>query len=282
MGAAELTWAVLGDDDFKRFRDIIERESGICFESSKKVMVESRLLKRMRELSIGDYSMYLEYLQEHYNDEIVNFINRITTNKTEFFREAFHFQVLRETVFPDLESRKKKRIRIWSAGCSTGEEPYSIAFTLMEHYGEHCPNDTMVLATDIDTDVLSRGYEGIYSDESVKCLEPGMLRKYFLRGRGQMEGQYRVNDRARKMITFRRLNLLSDSYPMKGPFDVIFCRNVVIYFDRESQTRLFKRFHHYLDDEGYLFVGHSEALTYMSDSFTLSGRSVYRKNRQCI
>ncbi|MBN1531983.1 MAG: protein-glutamate O-methyltransferase CheR [Spirochaetes bacterium] len=276
-----ITRAELSDADFDHFKAIIERESGIRFHSSKKILVEARLLRRMRELKIRAYPAYLKYLRDNYKDEIVNLINCVTTNKTEFFRESFHFQVLRDTVLPEFERRKKRRLRIWSAGCSTGEEPYTIAITLLEYYGDRCPGDTRILATDIDTSVLSCACEGIYSAQSVKCIEEPLLRRYFLRGRGPDEGRVKVKDSLKKMIRFRRLNLLSDSFPMSGPFDIIFCRNVVIYFDRESQVKLFTRFHHYLDNEGYLFMGHSEALTYMSDLFSLWGRSVYRKNRQC-
>jgi chemotaxis protein methyltransferase CheR len=279
MTAIAITRAELSDTDFDQFKTIIERESGIRFNSSKKILVEARLLRRMRELEIGAYSGYLEYLCDNYNDEIVNLINCITTNKTEFFRESFHFQVLRDTVLPEFEGRKKRKLRIWCAGCSTGEEPYTIAITLLEYYGNRCPADTRILATDIDTSVLSHAFEGIYSADSVKPIEDPLLRKYFLRGKGSDQGKFMVKEPLKKLISFRRLNLLADCFPMNGPLDIIFCRNVVIYFDRDSQIKLFTRFHHYLDDEGYLFMGHSEALTYMSDLFSLWGRSVYRKNR---
>ena len=244
----------LSDREFHHLSEIISMESGIKMTLSKKSLVQARLMRRMRELRINDYGVYIDFLGEHYNDEIVNLINCITTNKTEFFRENFHFQFMREKVLPEFLERKMTKLRVWCAGCSTGEEPYTIAITLCEFYGGHLPHDTKILATDIDTTVLDRAQQGIYTRENVNCIEESLLKKYFLRGKGSVEGKFQVKDSLKRLISFRRLNLLSDVFPMKGTFDIIFCRNVVIYFDRESQKKLFTQFHRYLDEIGRAHV----------------------------
>ena len=219
----------------------------------------------------------LNFFKKNYNEEIISLINCITTNKTEFFREKYHFQFLNDIVFPQFEKEKLKKVRIWSAGCSTGEEPYTIAINLLEYFSGKCPFDVKILATDIDTNVLLKGKDGIYSQNPIEEIDANILKNYFYKGTGANSGLFKVKDSLKNLVSFRRLNLLNDIYPMKGKFHMIFCRNVVIYFDRESQKKLFDHFYKYLDDDGYLFVGHSEALTYLSDYFVSVGRSIYKK-----
>jgi chemotaxis protein methyltransferase CheR len=267
----------IGDKEFNFIKELIYKESAIKLSESKRALVQARLIKRIRELKIKSYREYCEFIKENYNDELIHLINCITTNKTEFFRESYHFDFLTSTVLPMYESTNKKKLRIWSAGCSTGEEPYTIAMTLVDYFGFNSSMDIKILATDIDTKVLQAAYEGIYSKDSFARMDEQLLSKYFLRGRGAKEGQYQAKEFIRNKIYFKRLNLLSEYYPMKGPFDIIFCRNVIIYFDKETQKELILKFHKYLDDDGYLFMGHSEALSGISKGFESAGRSIYRK-----
>ncbi|MGL4370626.1 MAG: CheR family methyltransferase, partial [Spirochaetota bacterium] len=250
----------LSDDEFNYFRGIVYSETGINLSEMKRSLLQSRLLRRLRKLSLERYSQYREYLEENYSAELIDFINAITTNKTDFFREEQHFDFMTETVLPGLVAADKKRIRIWSAGCSTGEEPYSIAITIREFFGESSFPDIKILATDIDTQVIEKGMSGIYKEDSLQGMDTAVARKYFLKGTGSNAGLFRVKDSIRSLITFNRLNLLDFNYPMKGKFDIIFCRNVVIYFDKPTQKKLFEYMYEFLDDEGYLCVGHSENL----------------------
>ncbi len=267
----------LNDDDFLYLSAIIYRECGIKINEGKKALVQARLMRRMRELRIREYHEYLRFLADNYKDEKINLINCITTNKTEFFRESYHFEFMKSTVLPAYAETRKQRLRIWSAGCSTGQEPYTIAMTLFEHFGGAMPPDARILATDIDTNVIQTGRDGVYREDLFKGIDPGIMKRYFLRGRGENQGLYRVKEYVKKLVCFRRLNLLDEYYPMKGPFDIIFCRNVMIYFDKDTQRRLLAKFNRYLADDGYLFMGHSESLNGISNDFKTVGRSVYRK-----
>ncbi|MBP7735239.1 MAG: protein-glutamate O-methyltransferase [Spirochaetes bacterium] len=266
------------DDVFIKFKELIYQEAGIKLTDLKKALIQARLSKRLRFLGLSSYRDYYNYLIDNYNEEKIEFINAITTNKTEFFREFKHFDYMRDNCFPDFIERGKKTIKIWSAGCSTGEEPYSIAITVKEFFGSAKTPEIKILATDIDTNVLEKAYAGMYTLEQVKDIDVSVLKKYFMRGTGGNEGLFKVKDEIRKMVTIRRLNLLEDAYPMKGKMDIIFCRNVIIYFDRPTQKVLFERFGRYLDDDGYLFIGHSENLTSITNRFTLLGHTIYRKS----
>ena len=266
------------DDLFIKFKELIYQEAGIKLTELKKALIQARLTKRLRHLGIPSYRDYYHYLIDHFSDEKIEFINAITTNKTEFFRENKHFEFIRDYCLPEFDGRGKQKIKIWSAGCSTGEEAYSIAITMREFYGGSASPQVRILATDIDTNVLEKAYSGVYTLDQVKDIDIALLKKYFKRGAGENEGLFRVKDEIRDMILFRRLNLLDESYPMKGKFDIIFCRNVIIYFDRPTQKELFEKFSRYLDDEGYLFIGHSENLTSVSNKFSLLGHTIYRKS----
>jgi len=267
----------LKDDEFNLIKDVIYRESGIRLTEMKKALVQARLMKRLRELKLPDYREYCHFLTNNYDREIINLINCITTNKTDFFREPKHFEFLQEVALPELEHSGRKRITIWSAGCSTGAETYTIAITLREYFAGRSMQEVKILATDIDTQVLRRGEEGIYSYNEVDTINIELLRRYFKRGTGENEGFFKVKDSVQNMISFRRLNLLDDTYPMKGRFDIIFCRNVIIYFDTASRNRLFEKFHACLSDDGYLIMGHSETLAGMTTRFRFVGHTIYRK-----
>ncbi len=267
----------LTDEEFNNFRDIVFRESGIKLADVKKILVQSRLMKRLRALNMETFSDYYTYLIENFDEEKINFINSITTNKTDFFRENDHFEYLKSYILPSFEEKGEGEIRIWSAGCSTGEEPYTIGITLHEYFkGKKSPN-FKILATDIDTQVLEKGVNGVYTQEQVGIIDEKILKSYFLKGTGENSGFFKVKDFLKKTVFFRRLNLLAEDYPMKKKFDVIFCRNVIIYFDKETQKKLFDNFSRYLKDDGYLLVGHSENISSVTDKFYLAGRTIYRK-----
>jgi len=268
----------LGNKEFAGFRDLIYKEAGIKLSELKKALVQARLSKRIRALGLESYSDYYVYLLDNYDSEKINFINAITTNKTEFFREKKHFDYLNEIVLPAFEKTGRKFLRVWSAGCSSGEEAYSIGITLLEYFMGKPRPDIKILATDIDTQVLDAALKGIYKKEQVNIIEPDILRRYFLKGRGGFNGYYQIKDSLGGMVYFRRLNLQDDSFPMKGRFDIIFCRNVIIYFDRPTQKRLFDKIHDYLADDGHLFIGHSENITSFTDRFVLVGNTMYKKN----
>jgi chemotaxis protein methyltransferase CheR len=268
----------LDETSFKRFRDIIYEESGIKLNESKRALMQSRLMKRLRELGMDGYRDYYGYLMDNYRDEIVNLINAITTNKTDFFRESKHFDYMTGELLPEFVKSGKNELKIWSAGCSTGEEPYSIAITAHRFFENRKAPEIRILATDIDTQVLNRGRAGIYKAEDIlEVVDMTTAKRYFQKGTAENEGFLRVKDFIRRMVFFRRLNLLDASFPMKGKFDIIFCRNVIIYFDRESQKRLFANFHRHLADDGYLFVGHSETLTGITDRFVFIRNTIYKK-----
>ena len=261
----------LTQQDFDYIRTVVYNESGIKLSEMKRALVQSRLLRRMRELKINRYDEYCEYLRQNYDDEIENLINCITTNKTEFFREREHFTILQRIVEKELSH---KNIRIWSAGCSTGEEAYSIAIVLLESTYTRQFN---ILATDIDTKVLATAQKGIYSIEAVQTLDESLLKKYFLKGKDQFTGYTKVKDIVKKVIAFQHLNLLDESYRLKGNYDIIFCRNVMIYFDRDAQFRVLKKFYDYLPKGGYLFLGYAESIINANLPFHYVAHSVYQK-----
>jgi chemotaxis protein methyltransferase CheR len=267
----------LDQEQFLFFRDIVYRESGIKMNEAKTALLQSRIMRRMRILNLNSYDAYMKYLQNNYDDEITNFINAMTTNKTDFFREGQHFEYLKSVVFPEFESAGKKEIRIWSAGCSTGEEPYTIAMTVHDYFRDRKNINLKILATDIDTQVLTKAYEGIYKADVLAELKADYLKEYFFRGTGANAGSFKVKPFLHDMITFRRLNLLDGQFPMKNRINIIFCRNVIIYFDKETQKRLFEKMYNVLADDGYLFIGHSENLSNVNPNFRHLGRTIYRK-----
>ncbi|HNX25006.1 MAG TPA: protein-glutamate O-methyltransferase [Spirochaetota bacterium] len=267
----------LSDKDFHKLRDIIYDEAGIKLGDVKKILMQSRLIKRLRDLRLDNFTEYYEYLIQNYEKEKINFINSITTNKTDFFRENDHFEFMKSKILPDFEKKKENELRIWSAGCSTGEEPYTIAITLFEYFNGKVPPEFLILATDIDTQVLEKAQEGNYSADHLADVEPKYLKNYFFDNSSEKGNFYKVKDQLKQVVYFRRLNLLQDDYPMKKKFDIIFCRNVIIYFDRETQKKLFENYHRYLKDDGYLLIGHSENITSITDKFSLTGRTIYKK-----
>jgi chemotaxis protein methyltransferase CheR len=272
----------ISDAEFERFRKLIHEHTGIALSEHKRALVCSRLGKRLRHHRLTSFSDYYRLVTDNDPDghELRELINAITTNKTEFLREAHHFSFLADSVLPyfrqALNGGLRQRLRIWSAGTSTGEEAYSIAMTVLDAIPNAGLMDVRILATDIDTRVLDRAEQGIYSAEHAARLPEPWLQRYFLRGRGDHEGQIRVKPAVRELVRFRHLNLQQDPWPMTGPFDVIFCRNVVIYFDKPTQQRLFRRFARMLRADGFLMLGHSESLHGIDCGFYPVGHSIYR------
>ena len=269
--------ARIGPAEFAVLRRLIQRETGICLNEGKREMICARLGKRLRELGLGGYREYCDCLSHHDPDgvELRRMINCVTTNKTGFFREPYHFDFLRDRFFPELRARAErggpKRLRIWSAGCSTGMEPYTIAMMIRERFGRLPDWDIRILASDIDSDVLAIAERGIYDAACLEDVPAGMHRHFEL---GE-SGKVRIRPDLRQMIAFRRLNLVAEPWPIRTTFDCIFCRNVVIYFDRPTQQRLFARFAEHLNPEGCLFVGHSENLHTATDRFVPLGHTIY-------
>jgi len=261
------------DRDFKDIANLVYNACGIVLGDHKREMVYSRLARRIRALKLNDFKAYLVYLDTHKDQEFDAFINAITTNLTSFFREVHHFEFIKSELIPNLIKANKdtKRVRIWSAGCSTGEEPYSLAMTLNNAFPSNW--DVKILATDLDSNVLEKAQKGVYTAANVNGLDATHLKRWFLKSK---DGEhYKVKDTLRERISFKRLNLLQD-WPMKGPFDLILCRNVVIYFDKETKDHLFKRYANILSDHGYLFLGHSESMGKEHSNYKNLGKTMYQ------
>ncbi len=269
----------LTDADFLFLSGFVTQHTGIKLPDGKRELVYGRLARRLRQLNLDSFGAYCEMLRRDPDDELGYLVNAITTNLTSFFRERHHFDHLAKVILPALQrtNATTRRIRIWSAGCSTGAEPYSLAITVRQALGDLCGWDVKILATDIDTNVLQTAADGVYGDRELEGISHEQLRRWFLRGAGANSGRARVKDELRDMITFQPLNLMAESWPVKGPIDVLFCRNVVIYFDKPTQRTLFNRFADILASDGSLCIGHSESLFKVSDRFELLGQTIYRK-----
>jgi len=279
MEAARQREFTFGDDDFDALRALVRQHTGISLSDAKRELVYGRLSRRLRALGLESFRDYRELLtNDPDGQEIIEFCNAITTNLTAFFRESHHFDYLREHVLEPLADRPPgQRVRIWSAGCSTGEEPYSIAMTVKEAVPATQRHDIKILATDLDSDVLAKGRAGVYGQDRMKDMAQARLARFFRENREDSVVRYTANPEIRDLITFNQLNLMTE-FPMKGPFDVIFCRNVVIYFDKDTQRGLFRRYAQMQRPGDILFLGHSENIFKVSDDYTLVGRTVYRRN----
>lgn len=258
--------------DFERVRRLIYNRAGISLAPSKEDMVYGRLVRRLRQHGLSSFHQYLDLLERSDDAEWQAFTNALTTNLTAFFREPHHFDALRQ-LFGQLN---RSPLRLWSAASSTGEEPYSMAMTAVEHFGT-MDAPVKILATDIDTQVLDTARQGVYPLERVEKLPPERLRRFFQRGTGQNEGYCRVVEGLRRLVEFRPLNLLDPHWDLRGPFDAIFCRNVMIYFDKATQYRILSRVMPLLADDGLFFAGHSESFFHATDLLQPCGRTVYRK-----
>jgi chemotaxis protein methyltransferase CheR len=269
---------IFTDRDFECIRELVTQNTGIYLADHKKDMVYGRLSRRLRKLRLTEFAEYCDVVRRGDGKELGELVNAITTNLTSFFREPHHFDYLSKTVFPELIASQSsaRKIRIWSAGCSTGEEPYSIA--IIAHERGLCDRqwDVDILATDIDSSVLQTAAHGIYDSERVGKMANERLKRWFHRGTGANVGRVKVKRSLQKIVDFRQLNLM-EPWPMEKPFDIIFCRNVTIYFDKTTQRELFNRFADILVDGGWLFIGHSESLFRVCDRFYPMGQTIYRK-----
>jgi chemotaxis protein methyltransferase CheR len=256
--------------DFERVCKLIYDHAGIALSASKQEMVYSRLARRLRATGLANFKDYLALLERNDAAEWEAFTNSLTTNLTAFFREEHHFPVLAEHV----KRYKGGQIMLWCCAASTGEEPYSLAITMAEAFGTLKP-PVKILATDVDTNVLATAEAGVYPLERLEKMKPERLRRYFLRGTGARAGVARVRDELRALISFRQLNLLDAGWPVRGPFQAIFCRNVMIYFDKPTQYGILQKFAPLLHADGLMFAGHSESFHHAADLFRLRGKTVY-------
>jgi chemotaxis protein methyltransferase CheR len=268
--------AILCPRDFEQISHIVYKYSGIRLTTGKEELVRSRLIKRLRSLSINSFSGYLRHVKnDRTRQELHTMIDALTTNKTSFFRENQHFEYVRARILPELKKRGSG-LRVWSAGCSSGEEPYTIAMLLCEEWPQNDLKNVRILATDISSRILAKARAGEYEKENLKDVPPAYLSKYFNLLQSNPVRTYGIRDDIKKMVRFAHLNLM-DEWPMKGPFDVIFCRNVMIYFDSATQGRLVQRFGDLLIPGGHLLVGHSESLVANSCGFKYVQPATYVK-----
>jgi chemotaxis protein methyltransferase CheR len=272
--------AQLSDKDFSTLADIITRETGIKMPAAKKVMLQARLKKRLTALNLTSFSDYTRHVvsKEGFAVELIHMIDAVSTNKTDFFREPIHFDVLTDLVLPQfVKENPDQPVRIWSAGCSSGEEPYNIAMVADNFLKKGYSNDFMVRASDISTAVLQMGINAIYSDKRIAPVPKYFLHKYFMRSRDKSKNLYKVVPEIRKKVQFSRINFMDTSFKVPERFDVIFCRNVLIYFDRSTQRAVILKLLRHLKPGGYLFIGHSESLIDMNLPLKTIRPTVFRK-----
>jgi chemotaxis protein methyltransferase CheR len=265
----EFTWT---DADFDRVQALIYKRAGISLHDGKHAMVYSRLSRRLRDTGHQSFKDYLSWLESTDGPEWQEFINALTTNLTSFFRERHHFEI-----FADLLKSKPAmpNWRVWCSAASTGEEPYSIVMTALDSLGPRA--NFLLAASDIDSKVLATAANGVYRLESLKGVDTQQTQKYFLRGKGGNDGMVRVKPELRQKIEFLMVNLIRDDWPFKEPFDVVFCRNVMIYFDAQTQRSVLERIHRVMKPGALLFVGHAENFSESKDLFTLKGKTVYER-----
>lgn len=260
--------------DFDRVRKLIYAHAGISLSDSKQELVYSRLSRRLRATGIQTFGAYLALLESNDAEEWEAFTNSLTTNLTSFFREPHHFPILADHL---RAIRGKHPIVLWCSAASTGEEPYTMAMTVLDTLGRDA-SQVSIIATDVDTKVLETAKNGVYPDERVSKLDPELVKRFFLRGTGTQAGHVRVRPELQSMITFRQLNLLHNTWTVRPPIDAIFCRNVMIYFDKQTQLDILKKFVPLLRSDGLLFAGHSESFHHADDYFKLRGKTVYELN----
>lgn len=257
--------------DFERVRKLIYEHAGISLSSAKQDMVYSRLARRLRETRMKTFGEYLALLERGDKAEWEKFVNSLTTNLTSFFREPHHFPILSDHL---KKLQGKPAIRIWCCASSTGEEPYSIAMTVVETFNSfNVP--VSIVASDLDTNVLATAAKGVYGRDRVDRLSPERLSRFFVRNAGAQDGLFAVRPELRRLVSFQRLNLLEPNWTVRGPLDALFCRNVMIYFDKPTQYKILKRFVPLMDNGGLLFAGHSESFLHASDLFRSQGKTVY-------
>jgi chemotaxis protein methyltransferase CheR len=280
---SDYAYATLTQNEFESLSRFIYEQCGIRMLPIKKTMLETRLRKRLRVLELKNFSEYCDLLfsNKGFNDEIVQMIDVVTTNKTDFFREPSQFNYLAKVVLPELMETKgagvKKKLKVWSAGCSTGEEPYTLTIVLSEFANQLQKYDFSILATDISTRALEKAILGIYDFDCIEPIPIELKRKYLLKNKDKQKQVARVSCDLRKLVCFKRLNFMDEDFGFAENFDVIFCRNVIIYFDKETQEELITKLCNYLNTGGYLFLGHSETILNMNLPMIQVAPSTYKK-----
>jgi chemotaxis protein methyltransferase CheR len=273
--------ATLSNDDFKRLSTFIYKEYGIKMPEVKRTMLQSRLHKRLRELNMTNYKDYVDYVfsKEGQDNEVIHMIDVVSTNKTDFFREPVHFDFLHSTVLPELlrSDRPNRLIKLWSAGCSSGEEPYTLAMSLSDYMLEHPGFDYSILATDISSRILKSAVEAIYKENRIEMLPIQIKKRYLLRSKDRTVPTVRIIPELRRRVTFQRLNFMDNSYNVPDNMDIIFCRNVLIYFDRETQERVINKLCAKLKPDGFFFLGHSESITNFNVPLKQLKPTIFRK-----
>jgi len=278
MKTAEISTIELAEAQLDKINHLVKSMSGINLHDGKKELVKARLGKRLRKLGMHSFDHYIDYVSKDSSGmELTAMLDAISTNLTSFFREGEHFDYIATEVFPRLISSGQRRLRIWSAGCSTGEEPYSIAITASEKIPDLDGWDARVLATDLSTNVLRQAMGARYQARKLESMAPQLRHKHFLVEQEGREKYYRVADHIRRLTTFAHLNLMGN-WPMRGPFDIIFCRNVMIYFDKPTRDKLVRRYWDLLSPGGTLLIGHSESLTGIQHKFKYVRPTIYTKN----
>jgi len=262
---------VFTKENFERISQLIYEHAGISLKPSKQHMVYSRLARRLRENGLDNFKDYLVLLESDNGAEWEAFVNSLTTNLTSFFREPHHFPLLAEHV---VKNKGLHPLTLWCAAASTGEEPYSMAMTMVDTFGSFNP-PVSIIATDVDTSVLAKAEAGVYPIERIEKLPETVVKRFFLKGTGAQSGFVRVRPELRELIIFRPLNLLSRKWQIRGPLDAIFCRNVMIYFDKQTQLKILQRFAPLLRPDGLVFAGHSESFYHATHLFRLRGKTVY-------
>lgn len=261
--------------EFSKFSTFIFAQTGIHLKPEKKELLNARLGKRLRIHKFSSFSDYFDYvMSDTSGNELVHLINSVSTNFTSFFREQAHFDFLASTVLPGYT--QSHSLKVWSAACSSGEEPYTLGMVIADYLKQHRGVQLSIMATDISTKVLSIAQKGIYSTDKVAKVPSDLLRRYFQKGVGKCTGYVKAKDELRRLVTFNRINLM-EPFPWKEKMDIIFCRNVMIYFTRETQQELAEKFYDCLAPGGYLFIGHSESLTSVTHRFQQAATTVYRK-----
>lgn len=277
----EIFKAKLTDEEFKKLSDFIYGEYGIKMPPVKKIMLQSRLQKRLRELNIASFKDYVDYVfsKEGQDNEVIHMIDVVSTNKTDFFREPVHFEFLTQEVLPlfSEETHFRTPLKIWSAGCSSGEEPYTIAISLAECKEKYPSLDFSILGTDISSRILKSALEAIYKDNRVEGVPLNIKRKYFLKSKDRNSPTVRIIPELRRRVSFARLNFMDTTYNINEMFDVVFCRNVLIYFDRETQEKVINKLCLKLKPNGYFFLGHSESITSMQVPLKQIKPTIFKK-----
>ena len=270
----------LSDDEFKKLSNFIQTNYGIKMPPAKKVVLQGRLQKRLKYLQIPDFKSYVDYVFSKSGEtEIIHMMDVVSTNKTDFYREPIHFDYLVDSILPELiRTNNRPHIKIWSAGCSSGEEPYTLAIVLQEFKVKNPGFDYSILATDISTQVLQHGANGVYKEEKIEIIPLEQKRKYFLRSKDRTNPKVRIAKALRSKVSFQRLNFMDNTYHVNDTFDIIFCRNALIYFERENQEIVINKLANKLKSQGYFFLGHSESITNMNVPLKSVKPTIFKKN----